>query len=57
MEKMKSGKEITLSSSRGIVMPHSATVVRIFVENDGNITSRDAWNIFQENQPPPKDLL
>ena len=54
---MKSGKEITLSSSHGIVMPHSATVVRIFVEHDGNITPRDAWNIFQENQPSPEDLL
>ena len=32
--KMKSGKEITLSNSRGIAMPYLATVVRIFVEGE-----------------------
>ena len=56
MAKMKSGKAITLSNSRGIAMPYLATVVRIFVEREGNVTPRDAWRIFQENHPPPEDL-
>ena len=53
---MKSGKEIMLSNSRGIVMPYLATVVRIFVEREGNVTPQDPWCIFQENHPPPEDL-
>ena len=42
MAKMKSGKAITLSNLRGIAMPYLATVVRIFVEREGNVTPRDA---------------
>ena len=56
MAKMRSGKEITLSNSRGIAMPYLATIVRIFVEHDGNVTPRDAWRIFQEKHPPPEDF-
>ena len=56
MAKMKRGKDITLYNSRGIVMPYLATVVRIFVEHEGNITPRDTWRIFQENHPPPEDF-
>ena len=54
--KMKSGKEITLSNSRGIAMPYLATIVRIFVERKGNVTLRNAWHILQEKHPPPADL-
>ena len=38
-------------------MPYLATVVNIFVEHHGNLTPQDAWRIFQENHPPPEDLL
>ena len=57
MAKLKTGKELTLLSSRGIVMPYMASIVRIFVEHHGNITPQDAWQIFQENHPPPEDVL
>ena len=53
---MKSGKEITLSNSRGTAMPHLVTIVRIFVKCEGNVTLQDTWHIFQENHPPPEDL-
>ena len=56
MAKMKSGKAITLSNLRGIAIPYLATIVRIFVEYEGNVILRDTWHIFQEHYLPPEDL-
>jgi len=42
MAKMKSRKAITLTFLHGIVMPYLATIVRIYVEHNRNITPQDA---------------
>ena len=51
--KQKKGQQATLNSTRGIMMPYLATVIRIFNDSNGTIKPAAAWTAFQQIHPPP----